>query len=62
MPGGPTPRGFRFSAAMEAVGRARGLVWTRQTLDAFLADPPGVVPGTEVGIPAGLPDPAIGVT
>src|SRR5690606_19435679 len=34
--------GFAYSEAM----RASGIVWTRQTLDAFLADPLGTVPGT----------------
>jgi cytochrome c len=47
--------GFRFSPAMIEAGAARGLVWTRATLDAFLADPPGLVPGTGMG-PPGLPD------
>jgi cytochrome c len=49
--------GFRFSAALLAAGRSRGLVWTRETLDAFLADPPGLIPGTEMGMPTGLADP-----
>lgn len=48
--------GFAFSPAMLAAG-ARGLTWTRATLDAFLADPQGLVPGTEMGMPAGLPAP-----
>jgi cytochrome c2 len=30
---------------------ARGLAWTRATLDAFLDDPLRVVPGTEMGMP-----------
>ena len=34
--------GFAYSEAM----RASGIVWSRQTLDAFLADPLGTVPGT----------------
>lgn len=42
--------GFRFSEAMRAAG-ARGLIWTRETLDAYLADPPAFVPGTEMGMP-----------
>jgi cytochrome c len=49
--------GFGFSPAMLEAGRARELVWTRDTLDAFLTDPPGMIPGTEMGMPAGLPDP-----
>jgi cytochrome c len=49
--------GFRYSPAMIEAGRVRGLVWTRETLDAFLADPQAVVPGTEMGLPAGLADP-----
>ncbi|MEP4501471.1 MAG: c-type cytochrome [Alphaproteobacteria bacterium] len=34
--------GFEYSDAM----RATGFTWNRQTLDRFLADPLGVVPGT----------------
>ncbi len=41
---------FRFSPALVAAG-ARGLVWTRETLDAYLADPERFVPGTEMGLP-----------
>jgi cytochrome c len=48
--------GFAFSPAMRAAG-ARGLTWTRKTLDAFLADPQGVIPGTEMGMPGGLSAP-----
>ena len=47
--------GFEFSPAMIEAGAARGLVWTRATLDAFLADPQRVVPGTTMAMP-GLPD------
>ena len=47
--------GFEFSPAMIEAGAAHGLVWTRATLDAFLADPERVVPGTTMGMP-GLPD------
>ncbi|MBI4573972.1 MAG: c-type cytochrome [candidate division NC10 bacterium] len=47
--------GFEFSPAMIEAGAAHGLVWTRATLDAFLADPERVVPGTTMGM-AGLPD------
>ena len=49
-----TQPGFRFSPAMIAAG-ARGLVWTRATLDAYLADPEGFLPGTEMALP-GLRD------
>jgi cytochrome c len=34
--------GFAYSEAM----RTSGIVWNRRTLDAFLADPLGTVPGT----------------
>src|SRR5512147_1321468 len=50
--------GFRFSPAMVDAGARGGLVWTPRMLDAFLADPERVVPGTEMGLPAGLADPA----
>jgi cytochrome c len=46
--------GFRFSPAMVEAG-ARGLVWSRETLDAYLADPVAFVAGTEMA-PTGLPD------
>lgn len=42
--------GFRFSPALVEAG-ARGLVWTRETLDAYLADPERFIPGTEMGLP-----------
>jgi cytochrome c len=42
---------------MVEAGRRRGLVWTRETLDRFLADPDGYVPGTLMGF-AGIRDPA----
>jgi cytochrome c len=48
-----TRPGFEFSPAMIEAG-ARGLVWSRATLDAFLTDPEGAVPGTAMGM-AGLP-------
>jgi cytochrome c len=41
---------FRFSPALVAAG-ARGLVWTRETLDAYLTDPERFIPGTEMGLP-----------
>jgi cytochrome c len=43
--------GFEFSPAMVEAGAARGLAWTRATLDAFLADPQRVVAGTTMGMP-----------
>jgi cytochrome c len=43
--------GFRFSPAMIEAGTARGLVWTRATLDAFLIDPQRLVPVTPMWIP-----------
>lgn len=46
--------GFEFSPALIAAGAARGLTWTRATLDLFLVDPVGLVPGTTMGLP-GLP-------
>ena len=42
--------GFRFSPAMLDAG-ARGLVWTRQTLDDYLADPERALPGSEMSMP-----------
>jgi cytochrome c len=45
-----TQLGFRFSPALIEAG-ARGLVWTRATLDAYLADPERFLPGTEMGMP-----------
>jgi cytochrome c len=44
--------GFDYSPAMK---RSK-LVWTRENLDRFLADPPRVVPGTTMTY-AGVPDP-----
>src|SRR5262249_30514909 len=46
--------GFEFSPAMVEAGAARGLVWSRATLDRFLADPLGALPGTTMAMP-GLP-------
>ena len=42
--------GFRFSPAIVEAG-ARGVVWTRDALDAYLADPQAYIPGTEMGMP-----------
>jgi cytochrome c len=44
--------GFQFSPAMVDAGAARGLVWTRAALDAFLVDPQRLVPETTMWIPA----------
>lgn len=44
-------QGFAYSEAM----RESGIVWNAKTLDRFLADPPGEVPGTTMtyaGVPA----------
>jgi cytochrome c2 len=38
--------GFAYSPAL----KDSGLVWTRQTLDKFIADPRAVVPGTAMPI------------
>jgi cytochrome c len=43
--------GFAYSPAMIEAGR-RGLVWTRATLDAFVVDPQGLVPGSAMWIAA----------
>ncbi len=50
---------FAYSDAMRAAG-AGGLVWTRNALKAFLANPGAVVPGTEMQrLPPGLPVEAV---
>jgi cytochrome c len=41
-----TRAGFEFSPAMVEAGASGGLVWSRVTLEAFLAEPERVVPGT----------------
>ena len=38
---------YRYSQAMKAAG-AGGLVWTEATLDAFLSDPPVLVPSSRM--------------
>ena len=48
--------GFAYSPAMRQAG-ARGLTWTDETLDRFLADPEAVVPGTDMFMPP-MRDPA----
>jgi cytochrome c len=45
--------GFAFSPAM----KASGIVWTPETIDAFIAEPQKVVPGTRMAF-AGESDPA----
>ena len=50
--------GYGYSEAMIAAG-ARGLVWTRETLERYLDDPNAVVPGTTMASPPGLLDPQI---
>lgn len=52
---GTLPR-FEYSESMIAAGRG-GLVWTDETLDAYVADPQAVVPGTAMG-PVRLSNPA----
>lgn len=47
-------KGFSYSPAMKAHGDA-GVVWAADTLDPYLADPRGVVPGTRMAFP-GLKD------
>lgn len=47
--------GFPYSPAMKHAGEA-GLVWNDQTLDQFITNPTGFVPGTRMGY-AGVKDP-----
>ena len=42
--------GFDYSDAMKEEGR-RGRVWEPATLDAFIADPEKIVPGTSMAAP-----------
>jgi cytochrome c2 len=42
--------GFEYSSALKASGK----IWTLKNLDTFLADPPGLVPGTKM--PANVGD------
>lgn len=53
-PAGAVPD-FEYSEALAERARA-GLVWDERTLDAFLADPRGFLPGNTMGF-FGLPDP-----
>jgi len=48
--------GFAYSPAMRAYAAGQGR-WTREALDAFIADPQGVVPGNGMGF-FGMRDPA----
>jgi cytochrome c len=41
--------GFRYSPAMRAAGD-RGLVWSPELLDRYLADPDAMVPGTSMNV------------
>jgi cytochrome c len=45
-----TAEGFKFSKAMKAYGES-GVVWSAETLDAFLTAPRKVVKGTRMGFP-----------
>lgn len=46
---------FAYSPAMRAAGKG-GLVWTRETLNRFLANPQALVPGTAMQrLPPGAP-------
>lgn len=38
--------GYRYSSAL----RESGIIWTTETLDSWLANPTGLVPGTSMGI------------
>lgn len=42
-------RGFNYSPALRRFAQ-RERIWTPELLDRFLADPEGVVPGTEMGL------------
>ena len=45
-----TLKGFRYSKAMKAYG-ASGIVWSEDTLNAYLAAPRKVVKGTKMAFP-----------
>nr|WP_249219023.1 c-type cytochrome [Loktanella sp. SALINAS62] len=47
--------GYPYSKAMSAAGAA-GMVWTKDTLDAFLTNPMDMLPHTSMGY-RGMPDP-----
>jgi cytochrome c len=42
---------FRYSPAL----KRSGIVWSEQTIDTFIADPQGVIPGNRMPF-AGIPD------
>lgn len=46
-------RGYRYSYAM----RTSGIVWDEEALDALIANPQGLIPGTNMYF-RGVPDPA----
>jgi cytochrome c len=50
-----TAEGFKYSEGMKTAG-AGGLVWSEDTLDKYLSDPKGFVPGNKMPF-AGLPKP-----
>jgi cytochrome c len=54
-PAGSVEGYYGYSPAMQARGEA-GVVWTPEELQAFLADPRGVVPGSRMPAPLGLKD------
>jgi S-disulfanyl-L-cysteine oxidoreductase SoxD len=45
-----TLEGFRFSPALVTAGE-EGLIWDDETIDAFLADPRGFLPGNRMAYP-----------
>ena len=52
-------KNFDYSPAMRAAGD-KGLVWTRETLKTFLANPDALVPGTAMQrLPPGVPVDAV---
>ncbi len=54
-----TVPGFGYSAAMRRA-RAEGLVWTDETVAAYVADPQRFMPGTSMVISSGpIPDPRV---
>lgn len=49
-----TREDFRYSRAMQR----SGIIWTAETLDAYIADPPNWMPGNRMAF-AGIPDAAL---
>jgi cytochrome c len=49
-----TVEGFSYSSANKEAG-AKGVTWTDETLDKYLADPHAFMPGTKMAF-AGLPE------